>query len=129
MMQKFKERTEKLANHATRVYLLSNPQLRPKKGEAYSLSDLKKIDEKLLSLAYQGLNPLTEADIGKPLAKSMPDGLIDEKSFSGKEEDYFYSLTRDVFYTVEDYKVAMDRLNYMIDHFEEEGRKNGLITD
>ena len=129
MMQKFKERTEKLANHATRVYLLSSDQFRPKEKEAYPLSDLKKIDEKLLSLAYQGLSPLTKSDIGKPLYQPIPKSLIDEKSFSGKEEDHFYDLTDDQYYTVEDYEIAMGRLNHMIDHFEEEGRKNGLFVD
>lgn len=129
VMQKFKERADKLQGRAVTMYLLSHDSVRPEKGQSFSMGTLKKVEDAVKKAVYGSFTALSAKDIGKPLDSGAPDEVIDSRSFSGKEDDLFYNLTRDEFYTVDDYRVAIDRANKAIDQFEQEGRSEGLIVD
>ncbi len=128
-MQKFKERAEKLHGRAVTMYLLSHDSVRPEKGQPFSMGVLKKVEDAVKKAIYGNFTSLSAKDVGKPLNSGTPNETIDSRSFSGKEDDSFYSLTDSDYYTVDDYRVVVDRANKAIAQFEQEGRSEGLIVD
>ncbi|NPA72796.1 MAG: hypothetical protein GXO35_08210 [Gammaproteobacteria bacterium] len=126
---KFKERTAKVENKAVLMYVLSNKSARPVTDKPYSMALLKKVEEAVHKAIYKGKNKLTSADIGKPFNARDEEVIIDGRSFTGRDEDIFFNLTNDDYYTIDDYKVMLQRANKVVDKFEAEGRERGLICD
>lgn len=129
IMLKFKDRAESNQKDAVMMYILSNDNVRPLQGMPYSLSTLKKVNQAVENAIYKGLRPLDKRDMGKPLTTDDPDVIIDERSFDNNPDHAIYSLTRDTFYSTDDYATVVERAQSAMAQFEQEGRERGLIVD
>lgn len=127
VMLKFKDRAESNQKDAVLMYILSNENTRPLQGKPFSLGVLKRVNQAIDEALYKGFRPLDKRDIGRPLTTDEPDVVIDEQSFG--DEDVLYNLTRDTFYSTDDYETVVERAQSATAQFEQEGRERGLIVD